>query len=128
MRLSYRQRGLSTLSILVIVLVAVFFSTCAITMLPAYTEYLSVKRAVESMIEQSTDKNFAIAEMKTKLAKQYQVNRIEVVNAKQAKITRQKGITTVDARYEQRIPLMFNIDVVIKFDQLLYEMSGPAKQ
>ncbi len=124
----YRQRGLTALSMLVILLVAVFFGTCAIKVGPLYIDNMSIQRSVESVVDEATTGNMSIAEMKGKLSKLFQVNMTEALDVKSIKITRKSGVTTVDARYERRIALMFNIDVVIKFDHLLYEFSGAAKK
>jgi hypothetical protein len=128
MKLPYRQRGMSALSMLIVLLVAVFFGTCVIKLAPIYIESKTIQGAVESTVEYAKGRrNVTPAEIKSKLAKLFQVNMVDILNPKDIKVTRKDGKITVDARYEKRVDLMFNIDVVVKFDHLIYEFT-PAAQ
>ncbi len=116
-----RQGGLSSISILIILLVAVFFGTCAVKLIPVYLESFTVERAVSSVAEQAKGAMWGRTEIRSSLQKQFQVNRVEALKPQDVKVMRKDGKTTIDATYEKRVPLMFNIDAVVKFDQLIYE-------
>lgn len=116
-----KQQGLSALSILFILLVIGFVATCTIKMGPVYVESFAVKRAVEAAVEQAKAKNWGKGEVLGSLGRQFQVNRVEGLKHTDVKIIRKDGKTTVDATYEKRVPLMYNIDVVIKFDDIIYQ-------
>lgn len=122
MRFRHRQQGLSAISILIIVLVAVFFGTCAVKLGPEYIDSFTVKRAVEATVEQAREQGMDTNAIKSSLQKMLDVNRTEAISVKDVVITREKGTIIVDASYEKRVPLMFNIDVVLKFDSLRYEI------
>ena len=49
------------------------------------------------------------------------MNRIDGISYRDVKISRAKGKTKIDATYEKRVPFLFNIDVMVKFDKLVYE-------
>lgn len=117
----HRQSGLSAITILIIILVAVFFGTCAIKLIPGYMESFTVKEAVESTVAQAKADSMQVSAIRSMLSKQFQVNMIDVIKLTDITITKMDGKTVVDAGYEKRIPLMFNIDVVLKFDNLHYE-------
>lgn len=121
MNFRHRQQGLSAVSLILIVLVAVFFGTCAVKLLPVYIESMTVKKAVEIAVSQAEAKKLSPAEIRGVLGKQLDVNRAEAIVAKDVIITRKNGKTTINANYEKRVPLMFNIDVIIRFDQLTYQ-------
>lgn len=124
MNLPSGQRGLSALSMLVILLVAVFFGTCAIKMSPTLIEYSTVKRTTESVVEMATANKMTNAEIRGAFSKRFQVNMTDVIDARAVKITRANGQTTINANYEVRLPLMFNIDVVLKFENLVYTFAS----
>lgn len=124
MNLPSNQRGLSTLSMLAILLVAVFFGTCAIKMSPAIIEYSTVQRTTESVVEMATEKKMSNAEIRAAFSKRFQVNMTDVIGIKDIEITRKDGKTTINANYEVRVPLMFNIDVVMKFENLVYSFAS----
>lgn len=122
MRFRHHQQGLSTLSLILIILVAAFFGTCAVKLLPVYIESFTVKKAVEIAVDQARTKKLSPTEIRKVLGKQLDVNRAEAIAIKDVVITRAEGKTIVNANYEKRVPLMFNIDVILKFDKLSYEI------
>lgn len=124
MNLPSGQRGLSALSMLVILLVAVFFGTCAIKISPTLIEYSTVKRTTESVVAMATEKKMTNSEIRGAFSKRFQVNMTDAIDIKDVKITRKDGATTINANYEVRLPLMFNIDVVLKFENLVYSFAS----
>jgi len=123
-----RQRGLSTISWVLIILVAVFFGTCAVKLLPVYMQSWTVDGAISKLVDSGELRGKTPGGIRQKLTKILDVNRVEAVTVRDIKITRDKGYTTIDATYEQRIPLMYNIDVVLKFDKLVYEFATATKE
>lgn len=116
-----RQRGMSALGILFVLLVASFVLTCVIKLLPHYMDSWTLNSAISKSVENNQYKGMSSGEIRSKVGKYLDINRLEVIKAKDIKIKREKGITYIDASYEKRVPLMFNVDVVMKFDQLQYE-------
>lgn len=122
--LAHRQQGLSGLSILVIILVAILFATCAIKLTPVYLESLTVKTSVEKVVELVESGELKRAGIKGKLSKLFDVNRVEGIIARDVKVTSEKGVITIDASYHAQVPLFSNIDVVLKFDHLVFEATS----
>ena len=122
MRLAYQQRGMSSLGWLVSATVTVFFITCAVKLIPAYISSMTVASTIESLIGREQAATMQPAEIRNALAKYFNTNQVSVITVKDVKIERDKtsGGYLIDASYEERIPLMFNIDVVLKFDNLRY--------
>ena len=128
MNFKYRQGGLSSIGILFVMMVGAFALTCALKLLPVYIEGATVTSAIGSAVEGGEFDGLSNGKVKSKVGKIFNVNMFEGISARDVKVTRAEGITTLDANYEQRMPLMFNIDVVVKFDKLVYEFkSGKSK-
>ena len=127
MKLPRHQRGLSAIGALVILMVAVFFGTCAIKLAPLYVEHTTIKGAVESVVQQAEAGDIQVNEIRSRVGKLFQVNMIEVISHRDIKISTKEGVITVDARYERRVPLMFNVDVVLKFEEMLFSFSRYSK-
>ena len=128
MNTPHRQQGLSTISWIVVILVAVFFGVCAVKVLPVYMEGWNVKNTMQKLVDQGDLQGLSSGGIRSKITKMLDVNRIESLKAKDIKITRDKGMTTVDASYEKREELMYNIDVVIKFDDLVYTFPTASRE
>jgi hypothetical protein len=118
-----RQRGMSSLSILVILMLGGLALTCALKLIPLYIEGMTVRGTIDSAIEKKDFDGLSVGQIKTKIGKYFEINRVEGISARDVKIKREKGVTTIDASYEQRVHLMFNIDVVVVFDTLIYELE-----
>ena len=124
MNIAYSQRGLSSISILIVMMVGAFFLICALKLIPIYIEGASVASAISSAVEDREFDGLTVKQMRTKLGKYFEINRIEGINVRDIEIKRVKGATHIDASYEQREPLLFNIDIVVKFDELKYEVTS----
>lgn len=124
MNIAYSQRGLSSISILIVMMVGAFSLICALKLIPIYIEGASVASAISSAVEDREFDGLTVKQMRTKLGKYFEINRIEGINVRDIEIKRVKGATHIDASYEQREPLLFNIDIVVKFDELKYEVTS----
>lgn len=117
MNLRSRQHGISSLGILSVMLIGAFALTCALKLIPVYMEAATVASSIERAIEDNEFSGMSNGQIKSKIGKFFDVNRVEAVSARDVKVTNNKGLVTIDANYEQRIPLLFNIDVVVKFEE-----------
>ncbi|WP_159931174.1 DUF4845 domain-containing protein [Oceanicoccus sp. KOV_DT_Chl] len=127
MHTPHRQTGLSLLAILFILLIIGFAATVAIKLIPVYIEGATVRSSIQSAIDKDEFKGMSTGAMKSKIGKFFEINMIEGVNARDIGIKNDKGIIKIDARYEQRLPMMYNIDVVVKFDDLLFEFKADKR-
>ncbi len=115
------QRGLGMLQWALVIAIAGFFLLFAFKVVPLYAENRYVESALRSLetggekLEQMTD-----AEITKKLSNFYMVNNVRSEGpTKNIKIEREseKAIVTVD--YETRVPLFWNIDLVVSFQNHL---------
>lgn len=120
MKTGQRQSGLSILSILVIMMMLGFFVMCIIRMAPAYFEYLSVRKIIESIAVDHGAEQFSVNDIRRRISNQFNTNQVYQLSPKEVEVYRREGKTYIDANYEVRIPVMGRIDAVLKFDDLLY--------
>lgn len=111
-----------------VIAIAGFFLLFAFKVVPLYAENRYVESALRSLvsggekIEQMTD-----AEIIKKLNNFYMINNVRSEGpTKNIKIQREaeKAVVTVD--YETRVPLMYNIDLVLAFQNHL-DSTRPAQ-
>lgn len=120
-----RQAGVSALGWLMILAVAGFALTCMFKLGPHYLDNLSIKDALKSLAEQSADVNtMEKGEINKFLSNYMMINNVRGQEAKSITILRKKGKTFVNSEYEVRVPLVWNIDVVMKFRRQL-DSSNP---
>lgn len=128
MRLQGSQRGMSLPGILVIATMVGFFVTAAIRIAPKYIEYLTVKEVVERVADDFNREQDTISDLRRKLGTALNTNQIYDVDYKDIKVYREDGKTWIDARYEARVPLVWRIDAVVKFDDLMFEAGRASGQ
>lgn len=127
MNTAHKQRGLSGLGYLVVLLVIGFFLTAMIKVLPIYMDSWTLKSAIEAALEKegAGGEGKTPREIRKAIDRQFTVNQIVAISARDIKITRQKGGTLlVDANYEKRVPFMQNLDVIVKFENFQFEAKG----
>lgn len=116
-----RQKGASSLSILFVMLVGAFVLTCALKLIPVYMEGHTLDSAIKKAVDNREYDGLTTGKIRRKISKTFEMNMIDGISYRDVKISRAKGKTKIDATYEKRVPFLFNVDVVIKFDKFIYE-------
>lgn len=128
MTLQGSQRGMSLPGLLVIAMMVGFFVTAAIRIAPKYIEYLTVKEVVERVASEFNRDEDTISDVRRKLATTLNTNQVYDIDYKDIEVYREDGRTWIDARYEARVPMVWRIDAVVKFDDLLFEAGRAEPQ
>lgn len=123
-----RQRGLGMLQWALVIAIAGFFLLFAFKVVPLYAENRYVESALRSLetggekVEQMTD-----AEIKKKLGNFYMINNVRSEGpTKNIKIDRRSEDLLITIDYETRVPLFYNIDLVLSFQNHL-DSSRPGQ-
>ena len=120
-----RQSGISILGVLTIMLMVGFFIMCAIRMVPGYLEYVGVKDIIARMAMETEVENESISDIRRNIANIFNTNQIYLLAPEDVEVYSKEGKTYIDANYEVRLPIVWRIDAVMKFDDLLYEVGNP---
>ena len=100
-----------------------FFAMCIIRMSPPYFEYLSVKDIIVRIATEPETIDMSSRDIRRKIDFVFNTNQIYQLNWKDVKVFNRRGKRYIDANYEVRIPIMWKIDAVLKFDDLLYQVG-----
>jgi hypothetical protein len=124
MQLRKYQGGLGALGWLVVLAIASFGLTCFFKIGPLYLEYWQTKKAIEVVLNNSVIAAKSKPEIAAAIEKQFDVSRIESIKPSDIKLNESRNGRELDASYEKRVALIANLDVVVKFDQLKYNLSA----
>jgi hypothetical protein len=116
---------MSILGMLCILLMVGFFAMCIIRMAPAYFEYLSVRDIIQRIAMEVDPVNESGSDIRRRIENIFNTNQIYLLQPNEVEIYAKEGKTYIDANYEVRLPVMWRIDSVLKFDDLLYEVGNP---
>lgn len=117
------QQGMSLLSWMVVLFVVSLLVTCLVKLVPVYMDSYTVKSIVESIATKEKLNSSSTRDIRKALESQFMVNRVEAIKAKDIKITRDKGKVFINANYEKRVPILYNVDAVVKFENFVFEVT-----
>ncbi|MCU7904681.1 MAG: DUF4845 domain-containing protein [Candidatus Thiodiazotropha sp. (ex Epidulcina cf. delphinae)] len=112
-----KQRGLTFISWLVILIIAGFLVMVGIKISPVYLDHFSVKTVMESVKQEPFAERKSVRELRSMIMKRLDINSIRHVNKDHISIKRASGVTTINIAYEERRPIVANISLVMTFDE-----------
>ena len=128
MRLRQRQAGMSMWGILVVTIMAGFYVLCFVKLIPIYTEYLSVKEIITKVAREHQPGTTTTGQMRRRLDNLFNTNQIYGLKPSEVEIYRKGGKTFIDGNYEGRVTIAGQLDVVLRFDDLLLVAGQPNVQ
>ncbi|HLA75159.1 MAG TPA: DUF4845 domain-containing protein [Gammaproteobacteria bacterium] len=112
-----RQRGITTIGLIIILGLIAFFTMITLKLFPIYIEYFQVVTSLESLQSEPDVTSKTKPEIVQLLIKRLDVNNVKSVEAKNIEIKQGPKATVIGINYEVREPLFWNLDVVAKFDK-----------
>ena len=113
------QRGMTLLSFLVTIAVAIVLGTLALRLLPAYLNNYKIKSSLEALQSQPEWASRSREDIIGSLQKHWDVDSVDDVTARDIAITREGRNTRVRVAYDVTRPFFRNIDLVIHFDEAI---------
>jgi predicted membrane protein len=112
-----RQRGMSMISWLVVLAVAVFFILIGIKMVPTYLENYSIRTVLKNMENDRSVRTMSPAEMRNSFIKRIKINSVYDFDRNAIKIKKEKNGTLFAVDYEIRKPVAGNVAIVMSFSE-----------
>ncbi len=111
------QRGLGMLQWALVIAIAGFFLMFAFKVIPLYAENRYVESALRALVGSGDNlEEMSNTEITKKLNSFYMINNVRSAGpTENIKIEREAEKTLVTIDYETRVPLMYNIDLVLSF-------------
>jgi hypothetical protein len=107
---------------LLVLVVAGFLMLFGFTVAPGYINNMTVKAALESLEQEPEIGSMSNMKIKSVLGRKFDMNQITAIKSKDVKIERTKSTMKISANYEERRPLMANIEVVLVFNENVVEL------
>lgn len=110
-----KSLGMSSLSLLALLLVIAFLGVCAFKVTPLYYNNIMLQSTIEGIDSpQGAINNLSNAEIREALQKAFAVNSIDV-DPRDIQISKENNITRLNYEYEARTELIMNISVIAHF-------------
>ena len=111
-----QQLGATFLTIgLVVVMIGIFLLS-ALKVAPAYVDNNIIENAVNNLEAREGLETMSIGEIRSAIMRTLDTNNIRNFDANNIQQIRIDGIDYIDINYESRIPLFYNIEAVVIFE------------
>jgi Tfp pilus assembly major pilin PilA len=109
------QQGMTLIGFILVLAVAGVFIYMGMKLIPMYSEYYAVKKAMEQMSQDAGMANYDAAKIKDLFFRRLYTSYSENVKPENVSLTRRDSGWMMKVDYEVRRPLIANIDVVGRF-------------
>lgn len=111
-----RQQGLTIVGFLLVAAVVVFFAMVGFRVIPAYVEYMSVKRALEDTMRGGGADPNNPGPFRAELARRLQTSYVEEVKASDATLVRRGSQIAAEMAWERRLHMFGNAYILLEFE------------
>lgn len=118
------QGGITFWTLLVYLLVFGGALILSLRIAPSYLEYLTVKDIVERAVDDFDPQTQSSTEIRTRIRKLLHTSQVDVIDANDIEIYRERRKIVIDANYEVRFPLFWIVDGVMNFEDLIFKVDG----
>ena len=113
-----RQRGMTFLGILVIVVVVGAWVYAGIRLIPKYLEYMRIASTLEKVREEYESNPGSTEFMLRKaIERHFNIEMVTAIDSQDIEIKRDAGGFAVRANYEDTVPLVYNVSFLLTFDK-----------
>ncbi|WP_083218407.1 DUF4845 domain-containing protein [Candidatus Thiodiazotropha endoloripes] len=112
-----KQRGITFISWLVILIVAGFLVLVGIKITPVYIDHFAVKSALESVKNEPFAERKSKVELRNMVLKRLDINSIRHVTKEHINVKRGSGSRIINVSYEVRRHIAYNAAIVMTFDE-----------
>jgi Domain of unknown function (DUF4845) len=116
--MQHRQRGMTMLGIIVVVIVVGAWVYAGIRLAPVYLEYMRVAATLEK-VRDEFDSNPGSTEFMLRKAveRHFDIEMVEVITSNDIEISKEGGTFTMRAAYDDTVPLVGNVSFLVQFDK-----------
>jgi hypothetical protein len=112
-----QQAGMTTLGVIILVMFVGLFAFAGIRLTPIYLNYMKVVGVVDGVVKEFDGQNATRSAIRTSIARRFDIESVDIIQAKDVKVTAVDGGFEVSAAYPHKSPFIANISFVVDFDK-----------
>lgn len=123
-----KQQGITLIGFVFVLAIVGFFAYMAMKLVPAYSEYLGVVKAMKAVASEPGLATKSPEEIQRDLAFKgsFQYVDDKTFSAQNIKIKNGPGGGTLQVKYDKDVPFLYNIDFLLHFDKTVSLDGGAA--
>ncbi|WP_243049062.1 DUF4845 domain-containing protein [Dyella sp. RRB7] len=113
-----KQSGITLIGFLIALIIAGFFGFMAMKLIPAYTEYMGVNKAMTQIASEGVEGK-SLNDVRNDLMRKMDFQYVDdaTIKPKDITIKRDGNAAQLSVSYDKRIPFMYNIDFLLHFEK-----------
>lgn len=113
----HRQRGMTTLGMLILVAFVGLFVFAGIRLVPVYLEHMKIVSVLDGVKAEYEGQGPSRQDLMRSLSRRFDIESINVISEKELKIKKIADGYTIEATYENRTPFIANISFTVNFSK-----------
>lgn len=116
--MQHRQRGMTFLGIIVLVIVVGAWVYSGIRLVPKYLEYMKVAATLEKVRDEyESNPGTTDFMLRKAVERHFDIEMVDVITSNDIEIRKDGGTFFVRAAYEDTVPLVSNVSFLVQFDK-----------
>lgn len=115
----HAQRGITMIGGLLALIAAGFIALMALRIVPIYVDYFTIRQALESLKKEPRIGQMSPEDIYRQIGKRFEISYISVLKPEQIKVRKQGNNQVLLLVYEDRRPLISNLEIVAKFNDTI---------
>ena len=115
--LADRQRGMTTLGLIILVAFVGLFVFAGIRLVPIYLEHMKINSVLEGVKAEFEGQNPSRQDINRSLSRRFDIESINVISEKDLKIRKVADGYIIEAIYENRTPFIANVSFAVSFNK-----------
>lgn len=111
------QRGASFLSILIGLIIAGFFFSVAFKLFTPYKDHATIDSILTTLVEDPNQISESSRSIRSNIEKRFVINQVTLPDREAIQIRQEEGKIFLDLNYEVRVPMFYNVDAMVKFEE-----------
>ena len=112
-----RQKGMTTLGMIILVSFVGLFAFAGIRLTPVYLNYMKVVSIVDSVRDEFDGTGASRADISRSIGRRFDIESVSEITAKEVKLTTVEGGFEVAAVYSHKTPFIANVFFLVDFDK-----------
>lgn len=116
-RIAGREKGMTTVGLLILVAFVGLFAFAGIRLTPVYLNYIKVVGVIDGVYDEFDSQNPSREALRRSILRRFQVESVSVLTDRDVKVTAVDGGFRVIAQYDHTTPFIANVSFTVSFDK-----------
>ncbi len=112
-----REKGITTLGLLILISFVGLFAFAGIRLTPVYLNYIKVSGVLDGVYDEYDSKNASREAVRRSIVRRFEVESVSVITHRDVKVTGEDGGFRVVAQYDHTTEFISNLYFTVKFDK-----------